>query len=130
MKNNQQISAEDIKEAKLALIKIVAFIVLFGGIMFWVFVIAPNQEKQSSRESNIVMALNEKGSKYIDKYTFTTEDFKAEEVIKSDYKPVYKLSFTNGDVLYIGLVIPSGKSFVDSYSIGYTLEQVQKSINQ
>lgn len=109
---------------------IIITIIIFGGVIWWF-----NNDNKSVQNkthiSYITRVLNEKGSTYTDKYTFTEEDIKVDTIVESEYKPIYKVTINNGDILYVGFLIPNGKNHsYDAYSIGYTLEQVQNSLNQ
>lgn len=102
-------------------------IILFGAVMYWVFVISPSNTKKEERMRSIADSLSQ--STYTQMTSYTVDDFKAEEVVKSDYKPIYKVTTKKGEVFYVGLIIPDGKYGVDSHVIGQNLTRVQESMN-
>ncbi len=123
---------------KNPLIALLVSCIIFGGIMYgifhWVDISTQKDKEQRIEEKcmrHILSALNQNGYKYTNKTTFTENDFTAEEVVKSDYKPIYKVNISNGDVLYIGFVYPTGKgNTFEVFCINANLDRVKNSINQ
>ena len=112
---------------------IICIAVIGGGIYFlyWVFFGSKIEQQEEKIERDILSALNQDGDSYTNKSTFTKEDFIKEEVVESDYRPIYKVDISNGDTLYIGLIYPNGKdNAMEYFCIGTSLDTVEKSINE
>lgn len=126
--NNNQIT---LKDRILALIFVIICIAVIIGTIYWLFFGSKIEQQEEKIERDILSALNQDGDSYTNKSTFTKEDFTKEEVVESDYRPIYKVDISNGDTLYIGLIYPNGKEkSLEYFCIGTSLDRVEKSINE
>lgn len=129
--NNNQIT---LKDRILALIVVIICIAVIIGLIYffyWLFFGSKIEQQEEKIERDILSALNQDGDSYTNKSTFTKEDFTKEEVVESDYRPIYKVDISNGDTLYIGLIYPNGKDkAMEYFCIGTSLDRVEKSINE
>lgn len=129
--NNNNITLKD--RISTLIVEIICIAVIIGLIYFlyWLFFGRNIEQQEEKIERDILSALNQDGDSYTNKSTFTKEDFTKEEVVESDYRPIYKVDISNGDTLYIGLIYPNGKEkSLEYFCIGTSLDRVEKSINE
>lgn len=135
---NKQLTQEQIQVAKRTIVSYIIATIIVGigiyAIFHYFYVTEPKKQEQESATSNILSVLNQSGYEYTNKSTFTKEDFTAEEVEKSDYKPIYKVKISNGDILYVCLIYPNGNKggyrTHEKFIISKDLNRLKNSINQ
>lgn len=122
--DNVQAEAQ-IAQSKYTFLSILVRCIIFLGIMYWVFVGIPNKVHNDSIPGIIQNALSQELN-----IVLTEDNFTFSEIIKSDYRPGYKVNIDGIGVVYVGLIFPNGKNGVSrSFIISEDLDTLKKALN-